>query len=239
MGNTETQPIPLAVNTQRPITQDTPAPTTGAVEAEKPICPREMLPFIQGAGMTFEEIGTMIGDHINANPDDEYPDRNDPTGRKKLINLVIPDPTTEILLNHPVKTVLPVEFQRLTVAQFIVAQFNHLRHLAKKLGYRAEFIWYRIPRPDGYADVRVYAYNQEGYLVGEYRGFKNTKVTKTFIRPARINSKNVEADNGGVTGIIQASGVPEQMVVTEPSTVITAAQPAGTLKPVEPAVKAT
>ena len=176
-------------------------------DPNKPIAKPETLPLIQGAGYTLQDMGALIGPHINGQPEKPYQDAQN--ANKQLINLMLNNPHAEILAGKAVQTVVPDDFKKITVAQFICAQFAHLKGIAEK--HKAQFIKFKIPTATGWATVRVYAYNPEGYMIGEYRPFVATKVLSVTTGSARISSKDVDADLGGVVGVITATGAPKSV----------------------------
>lgn len=187
------------------ITQDTNPISALRADPNKPEPAPESLPLIQGAGYTLQDMGSLIGPHINGQPEEPYPDRQNPN--RKLINLMINNPDTEILKGKVVQTVVPEDFKRITVAQFICAQFAHLKGIAEK--HKAKFIKFKIPTANGWAMVRVYAYNPEGYMIGEYRAYVKTQVLAVSTGAARVSSLDTDVDLGGVVGTITATGKPK------------------------------
>lgn len=151
-----------------------------------PICPDpEKRVFSIIPNEPYKEMAKLVAKHVVGSNDEPYADNQAAQRgfKRKLISLIIDDPSAKIFQGTPYWDKVHSTIQNMTVADFIKRQFARSRKIAKSQ-FLAEFFKFKVPTPSGYAYCRPFAYNDEGFLVSEFRGYLNVKVAENGVSVA-------------------------------------------------------
>jgi len=149
----------------------------------KPDAPEGLFPLFKGT--TLEDSAKWISAHITGYSE-SYDDRTANVPRK-LMNLTLRNKSDLIFANAPY-----------SVETFCLKQEDRLIKGAKGeldgTAYRAQFMWFRVEQPQGFADCRYFKYNKAGFLVVEVRLIHSTNVISSSIASssALLGTENQE-----------------------------------------------
>jgi hypothetical protein len=207
---------------------------------DKPVADPAILSIVGNA--TLAEIGDVIGKHIVRWDDKPQIDQKNPN--RLIMRVFLDNPHKKCFVGTPLYDRIEDKVMKeMTVEQVINAQFERLTYIAKQMenadngiGHRAEFIKWPVPTSTGQVLLRAWAYNVEGYIVCEYKGYTNIRVAATVVGPARVAFvKDAQKDTGGYDPTTQMVASPKASVAQVAAEQITAAP--ATPAPVKGAIK--
>lgn len=182
------QPVgaPIITNAVPMATPAHPVENFVRADPNKPVAPKDLYPLFKGS--TLEEVAQWIAPHIKGYSE-TYPDRVSQIPRT-LMNLIIRDQGQPIFENA-----------NMTIATFCLRQERRLvKGATGELDgtkYKAEFLYFTVPQPSGYADCRYFKYNQgQGMLIVEVRQIHNTVVTESRVAiatSAKMSQAEIDA----------------------------------------------
>ena len=171
-------------------------------DPNKPIAPVGLYPLFKGS--TLEEVAQWIAPHIKGYSE-SYPDRTSQIPRT-LMNLIIRNQKLAIF-----------DGANMSVASFCLRQERRLVKGATGdldgVAYKAEFLYFTVPQPSGYADCRYFKYNQgQGMLIVEVRQIHNTIVTESRVAiatSAKMSQAEIDAIDTNQLELPVAQTTPE------------------------------
>ena len=144
-------------------------------------------------GMKYVDIAKIITSHLKSSNKEPYKDRQAEANgfTRYLKSFWLADKSAFAFKGTPWYDKVPPAIKDWTIETLIEQQFAWSTHVAKS-EWLAEFINVKIPIANGYARVRLFQYNRDGFVTGEYREYTNITVSDTLLSNAVERREKVE-----------------------------------------------